>query len=74
MLGRSQDAETAIARLEQVADANLEPSPETQEAMERLAEREARVLANRDEAFGAAWSRLRERWTRFECALDEGRR
>ncbi len=74
VLGRSQDAETAIARLEQVADANLEPSPETRSAMERLAEREARVLANRDEAFGAAWSRLRERWTRFKCALDEGRR
>ena len=74
VLGRSQDAETAIARLEEVADADHQPSPETQQALDRLTERETSVLAQRDEAFGAAWSRLRERWTPFKRALDEGRR
>ena len=74
VLGRSQDAETAIARLEEVAGADHQPSPETQQALDRLTERETSVLAQRDEAFGAAWSRLRERWTPFKRALDEGRR
>ncbi len=72
VLGRSQDAQIAIARLEQVANADLMPSAETRLAMERLTERATSVLAGRDEAFGAAWSRLRERWTRFDRALDEG--
>ena len=71
VLGRSQDAQIAIARLEQVANADLMPSAETRLAMERLTERATLVLAGRDEAFRAAWAALRKRWTRFDRALDE---
>ena len=72
VLGRSQDALVAIERLSGIAAARVDTPPATLFAMGRLAEREAGVLAGRDEAFRAAWRRFRKCWKRFERALDEG--
>ena len=69
VLGRSQDASIAIARLQGIACADRDTPPGTLFAMGRLAEREARVLATRDEAFGVAWARFRKCWKRFDRAL-----
>ena len=71
VLGRSQDAAIAIARLQGIARADRDTPSGTLFAMGRLAEREARVLATRDEAFRVAWARFRKRWKRFDRALDE---
>ncbi len=71
VLGRSQDAAIAIARLQGIARTDRETPPGTLFAMGRLAEREARVLATRDEAFRAAWARFRKCWKRFDRALDK---
>ncbi len=72
VLGRSQDALVAIERLSGIAGAGRDTPPATLFAMGRLAEREAGVLAGRDEAFRTAWRRFRKRWKRFDRALDEG--
>ena len=72
VLGRSQDASIAIARLQGIACADRDTPSGTLFAMGRLAEREARVLATRDEAFHVAWARFRKCWKRFSRALDEG--
>ena len=71
VLGRSQDAAIAIARLQGIARTDRETPPGTLFAMGRLAEREARVLATRDEAFRAAWARFRKCWKRFDRTLDK---
>jgi len=71
VLGRSQDASIAITRLQGIACAGRDTPSGTLFAMGRLAEREARVLATRDEAFRIAWARFRKCWKRFDRALDE---
>ena len=71
VLGRSQDAAIAITRLQSIACADRDTPSATLFAMGRLAEREARVLATRDEAFRIAWARVRKCWRRFDRALDE---
>lgn len=71
VLGRSQDASIAITRLQGIACADRDTPAGTLFAMGRLAEREARVLATRDEAFRVAWARFRKCWKRFDRALDQ---
>ncbi len=74
VLGRSQDAAIAITRLQGIACADRDTPSGTLFAMGRLAEREARVLATRDEAFRVAWARFRKSWKRFDRALDQAAR
>ena len=68
-LGRGQDATIAIQRLRSLAAAEPALPPPTLFAMGRLAEREARTLSERGDAFEAIYARFRKRWARLDRAL-----